>query len=255
MTTRTLAVSKVSDVIARDLEARILEGSLKPGDRLSPERELAVEFGVSRPSVREAIQNLVSRGLLTTRQGGGTWVTDRLDTNFSDPWQDMVRHHPNVREDVLEFRYLLEGAAAERAAERATDLDIARLDLAFSRLEAAYAASDRAEQVAADLAFHQAIAEAAHNVMFGHLNASLLKIGTEQIDINLVELGQRPDRMAALMDQHRSIWQAVRAHNAAAAGQAARAHIDYVRQSMAETARQVGRRESAQRRLEGAGHP
>ena len=255
MTSRTLTITKVSDVIARDLESRILEGSLKPGDRLSPERDLAVEFGVSRPSVREAIQNLVSRGLLTSRQGGGTWVTDRLDANFSDPWQEMVRHHPNVREDVLEFRYMLEGEAAERAAERATDLDLTRLDKAFTRLEAAYAGADRHEQAAADLDFHQTVAEAAHNVLFGHLNASMLKISAEQIDQNLTELAQTPERLIELMAQHRAIWQAIRTRDAGAAGKAARHHIAYVRESMAETARQAGRRESALRRLEGVATP
>ena len=50
----------------------MLEGSLKPGQRLPPERELAERFGVSRPSLREAIQKLAARGLLTSRQGGGT---------------------------------------------------------------------------------------------------------------------------------------------------------------------------------------
>ena len=65
-------VPRISDAVAAKLERRILEGSLKPGDRLSPERELAAELGVSRPSLREAIQKLASKGMVQSRQGGGT---------------------------------------------------------------------------------------------------------------------------------------------------------------------------------------
>ena len=115
-----LLVPRISDAVASSLERRILEGSLKPGDRLPPERELAVELGVSRPSLREAIQKLASKGMVQSRQGGGTYVTDRLESSFFDPWQDMMGAHPNLREDMLEFRRMLEGQAAEWAAERAT---------------------------------------------------------------------------------------------------------------------------------------
>ncbi|MDE1929688.1 MAG: GntR family transcriptional regulator, partial [Burkholderiales bacterium] len=65
------APARLADIVAGDLETRILEGSLKPGDRLPAERALAAELGVSRPSLREAIQKLVSKGLLVTRHGGG----------------------------------------------------------------------------------------------------------------------------------------------------------------------------------------
>ena len=72
-------------LLPASLERRILEGSLKPGDRLAPERELAIEFGVSRPSLREAIQKLASKGMVQSRQGGGTYVTDRLESTFLRP--------------------------------------------------------------------------------------------------------------------------------------------------------------------------
>ena len=126
MTMAKIAVQRLSDTIAHELERRILEGALKPGDRLQPERELAAELGVSRPSLREAIQKLVSKGLLHSRQGGGTYVTDRLDAGFIDPWQDMLRQHPNIQADLLEFRGMLECEAASLAARRATEADLQR---------------------------------------------------------------------------------------------------------------------------------
>ena len=122
-----LQIPRISDAIASTLEQRILEGSLRPGDRLPPERELATELGVSRPSLREAIQKLASKGMVRSRQGGGTYITGALEASFFDPWQAMMGKHPQLREDLLEFRRMLEGQAAELAAQRATEADLQRL--------------------------------------------------------------------------------------------------------------------------------
>src|SRR5664279_2747973 len=127
-------VIRLADTVAGELEKRILEGSLKPGDLLPSERDLATELGVSRPSLREAIQKLVSKGLLTTRHGFGTRVTDQLEAHFVDPWQAMLKGHPMLHRDLLEFRQMLEGQAAYLAAERALDVDIQRLDAVYACL-------------------------------------------------------------------------------------------------------------------------
>lgn len=72
----TINPPKVSDAIVSQIEQLILEGVLKPGERLPPERELAQQLNVSRPSLREAITALKSRGLLQSRRGGGNFVVD-----------------------------------------------------------------------------------------------------------------------------------------------------------------------------------
>lgn len=242
-------VPRISDAIAETLERRILEGSLKPGDRLPPERELAVELGVSRPSLREAIQKLASRGLLHSRQGGGTYVTAALEKSFLDPWQDMMGTYPNLREDMLEFRRMLEGQAAEWAAERATEADRQRLDQAFATLEAAFAADDTAQRSDADIAFHQAIGDASHNVLIGHLSAALLRLMHDNIRLNLGELKAVPAAGKLLMQQHAAIHAAIVDRKPQAARAAAETHIDFVRETLAQTLRSVARRETAERRL------
>lgn len=249
MIERRPAVTRVSDAVARELETRILEGSMKPGHRLPSERELAVAMGVSRPSLREAIQKLVSKGLLVSRHGGGTYVTDRLDAPFIDPWQEMLSRHPMLQSDLLEFRYMLEGQAALLAAERATDADVARLDAAFGTLADAYGGKNLAVCVDADVAFHQAIAEASHNVLIGHLTASLLRLIHGHISRNLDHLHARPRRWAHLHAQHEAIWKAIRERRPDVAAQAAREHVDFVRQNMADSAREEERRQCAVRRL------
>ncbi|MCF8208756.1 MAG: FCD domain-containing protein [Rhodoferax sp.] len=242
-------VTRMADVVAKDLELRILEGSLKPGDRLPAERHLAVEFSVSRPTLREAIQKLVSKGLLFTRHGGGTVVTDRLEATFADPWQDMLRGHPLLQSDLLEFRHMLEGEAARLAAERATEADIARIDAAFEALEVAYDTDSLQDCIDQDVVFHQAIAEASHNAMIGHLTASLMRVVHDHVADNLTHLHATPEQWLRIREQHRAIWRAVRQHNAAAASRVAREHIEFVRFSMDEAAKLKGRRNTAQRRL------
>lgn len=244
-----LAPVRLADTIASNLEKRILEGSLKPGDRLPPERELAQELGVSRPSLREAMQKLVSKGLLTTRHGGGTHVTDQLEAHFVDPWQEMLKGHPALHRDLLEFRQMLESQAASLAADRATDVDISRLDAVYSALEAVYAGDDLSACVDVDVAFHQAIAEASHNVLIGHLTASLMKVIHGHVSSNLTQLHTRPQRWGELQSQHRAIWQAIREHQPQQAALAASKHIEFVRQNIEDTARDEERRLIALRRL------
>ena len=244
-----LQVPRVSDAVATTLEQRILEGSLKPGDRLPAERELAAELGVSRPSLREAIQKLASKGLLRSQQGGGTYVTGALQASFLDPWQAMVGSYPNLREDVLELRRTLEGQAAEWAAERATDADLLRLTQAFERLQEAADLPEIATRAAADIAFHQAIGEAAHNALIAHLSAALLRLMRDSIELNLGELKDVAAAGRLLASQHAALYSAICERKPQAARAAAETHIDFVRETLAQTLRSVARRETAERRL------
>ena len=241
---------KLSDSIAAKLEQRILEGSWKAGDRLPAERELSAQLGVSRASLREGIQKLVSRGLLRSRQGGGTYVTDRLEAGFLDPWETLLQKHSSVREDLLEFRELLEAKAASCAAERATAEDKARLKQRFDALDQAYQGSTLDDLADADLAFHQAVAEAAHNAIIGHLTASLLRLLRDSLKLNLAELTQLWQARELLRRQHQAIFESIMQGDQATASRVAAKHVSYVRETLAESLKRESRRESAQRRLE-----
>lgn len=223
-----VAVTRLSDAIVQQIESMILEGSFKAGDALPPERSLAEQLGVSRPSLREAIQKLSARGLLVSRQGGGTYVSDQLEASFSSPWQSMVASHPELRRDVLEFRRMLEASAAEYAAERATAADLQRLKALAEQLQAAYEAKDLGTLSKADAAFHQAIADAAHNAMFTHLLASLFTMMRTHVHDNIANLFEVGTVSGELQAQHMAIWQAIEARDPAGARRAAEAHIDFV---------------------------
>jgi len=249
MASSKIVVTRISDEIAHQIEARILEGSLKAGDSLPPERQFAEEFGVSRSSLREAIQKLESRGLLTSRQGGGTYVTDSFHSGFVDPWIGAIGNHPSLAPELFEFRSMIEAQAAAWAAQRATDADLAHLNSVFMQLDAAYRTSDRAAQVQADVAFHQAIADAAHNVLVSQLTASLIKILHEQVAATIGALDSFAEVGGQLMEQHRAILDAIAERDPDAAKAAASCHIEFVRRCNHEADSEAERRERTMRRL------
>lgn len=246
-----MQTQRLSDSVASELERRMLEGSLRAGQRLPPERELAAQLGVSRPSLREGLRKLASKGLVQTRHGGGTVVTDRLQAAFVDPWKDLLSQHPDLQQDLLELRHLLEGQAAELAAQRASELDLQRVGRAYERLQQAFAGDDIEACAQADVHYHQAIADATHNRLLSHLNASLHLLVHEAVQSNLAFLQSRPREWARLRHHHRDIWAHLQARRTRAAAQAARRHIRFVQESMLEREREQSRL-ARTRRLDGA---
>ncbi|MCW3478701.1 FCD domain-containing protein [Neisseriaceae bacterium JH1-16] len=245
-------VPRLADAIVEQLEAQILEGVLKPGSRLPAERTLAEQFGVSRPSLREAIQKLTARGLLTSRQGGGTYVTDQLETAFSDPWERLINQDEGLKDDVLEFRRAMEGTVASVAARRATDADLQRLQGLIEQLEQSYEQGDMSTRAAIDVEFHQAVAEASHNVLFAHLISSLLHMLHRHIEDNITSLFASGPVAGELLEQHMAVCRAIIARDPEAARRAAEAHIDFVATTMAQFKDEKERTERALRRIAGA---
>jgi len=243
-----LNVTRLSDQIVQRLETLMLEGSFKPGDRLPPERQLAEQLGVSRPSLREAIQKLTARGLISARQGGGTYVTSRLDSGFADPWKEMLGTHPELHRDVLEFRRMLEGTVAQMAAERATEADLDRIAALFAQLEAAHQQGRLDLTSEVDVQFHQALADAAHNALFTHLSNSLLTMLQTHVHDNIANLFAVGTVSGQLLDQHRAVWLAVKSRQGAAARAAAEAHIDFIDQTLTALREASVRRERSLRR-------
>mgnify|MGYP001363810355 CR=1 FL=1 len=254
MSTGKIAVQRLSDTIAHELERRILEGALKPGDRLQPERDLAAELGVSRPSLREAIQKLISKGLLVSRHGGGTFVNSTLGTSFRDPMIELLGRNPEAQRDLIEFRHTLEGACAYYAAQRATAPDRERLKAAFERVQDCYLQQgrvSRTDEGRADALFHLAIAEASHNAVLLHTIRSLFELLEHNVVTNIggmLPLGSAVrDRLLA---QHEALYRAIVEARADDARRLASEHMDYVQEVLNDNRDEIERIERAQRRRE-----
>ena len=241
---------KVSDAVIRQIESLILEGVLRPGDRLPPERELAKSLDVSRPSLRDALLELESRGLLVARQGGGTFVADVMRSLFAEPIIPLFAKHAQATTDLLEFRRETEGIAAGHAAERATDADRDILSRIFSAMETAHVEANATREAELDVEFHSAIVDAAHNIVLIQTLRSIYALLREGVFHNRQLLYERPGGRDQLLAQHRKIYEAIVAGDAAGARAAAEAHVDFVaaEREKLETASQ--REATSLRRLE-----
>ena len=222
----------------RHMEIHLLDGSWKPGTRLPPERLLAKDLGVSRGTVREAIQRLVARNMLTSRHGSGVFVTDRLQAGLISPWRQLVEDNPDMRGDMLEFRKVLECATAEFAALRADKADLLRLAEVIKRLQATHKSGGKAGEARADAELHEAIAKASHNTMFGHLQASVIASLREHIALNIASMQDNAAAVSEhLLAQHLAIWDAIRRHEPNQARDAMWAHIEFVRTQLEKNER------------------
>lgn len=229
--------SRTADDVIGQVEMLILEGVLRPGDRLAGERELARQFDVSRPIVRDALKELETRGLVVTRPGGGTHVADVIGEVFAPPVMDLIAQDRKAASDYLEYRREVEGVAAEFAARRSTAEDRALLGAIMKRMEAAHARGGFDEEVAIDVEFHNAIGECAHNIVLLHTLRSCYRLLADGVFLSRTLIYRAPGAQDVLLGQHRAIHDAIIAGDPVAAREAARAHIDYVERAMAEAER------------------
>lgn len=222
--------SQLADVLAE----RILQNVYPVGAKLPPERRLAEEFAVSRQSLRAALRILATRGIIQTRQGDGHYVSERLSEELNFGWETLLGEREDLGSQLLDFRSGVESMLAGLAAERRTDADLERMRFWLDRLAQAYAEGDTDNQAAADVAFHQCIAEAAHNILFTLLSDSLLRLMQSQTRQNMLELYNVDNVYKELTGQHEAIYAAVAKGEAETAAAAARKHIAYVQSCLNE---------------------
>ena len=222
---RRIAPQRVSDRVAEEIVRLISTGQLVPGQRLPGERELAVRMGVSRVSVRAALQQLKAQGLVSSVQGGGTRVKSSA-VELDRPLTELLRANLENLHELAEIRAILEVWAARRAAEHATADDLQHLD----RLLAAMNDAQRAHAYKAedDVRFHLAVAKASHSAVYMHLLSVIRDILTTMLEYHRYQLFSAPDDDLMVNTQHRAVVEAIRSRNPEAAAQAMRKHLAFV---------------------------
>jgi len=232
-----IAHSRTADEVVHQIEVLVLEGILRVGDRLPGERELAKQFDVSRPILREALKVLEGRGLLKTQHGGGTFVADVIGQVFTQPVMELIARHQKATLDYLEYRREVEGVAAELAARRATEADKALLTRIVTAMKEAHRKDDFEEEAEIDVEFHNAIGECAHNIILLHTLRSCYRLLSEGVFYNRTLVYNLPGARDQLLAQHVAIYDAVMAANPDAAHRAAQAHIDFISRAMTDAER------------------
>ncbi len=241
---------KLSDVIEQELERLIVEGILSPGQQLPPERELAKQFDVSRPSIREAIQRLEVKRLLTRRQGGGTFVSENIWKSFSDPLLNLLSSHSETQLDLLEARHAMEGIAAYFAAVRGTEEDFARIQDCLERISKAQSNHDVEVESAEVMQFLIALTEAAHNVVLLHIVRSLAPLLEQNILQNFKLLCRRPEAVEKVSKHRANVVDAIVSGQPEKARKMSHSHLAYIEETLLDLTREESRRERSLRRMQ-----
>jgi GntR family transcriptional repressor for pyruvate dehydrogenase complex len=204
------------------VKSLISEGKLKPGDPIPPERELIKEFGVSRPSLREALKSLTALGFLEVRQTRRTFVKSIISERMQDPLSLLIKTDTQKIFDLIEVRKALEAWSAFHAAQRATDEDIKQLEFILENMKAAFEKGRSWEKEDAD--FHLAIAQATHNTIQTHIMSTIYDLLRESVARVFTDRG----KVKKLLQQHYRIFIAIKNHAPEKARDRTLEHLDYV---------------------------
>jgi GntR family transcriptional repressor for pyruvate dehydrogenase complex len=208
------------EVVTR-LRDMIHNGELSPGDRLPPERDLAKLLGVSRPTLRAGIRSLATVGILQSRQGAGTFVSERDEspTLDSSPLRMLSALHGFTSDEMFEARLALEMSVAALAAERATS---EQMTLMAEEITGMYASlDDPAQYLVHDMSFHQTIAAASNNRI---LTALMNMVATILFDSRSKTVHRAVD-LKQSAEQHHNIYRAMRERSPEAARRAMYEHL------------------------------
>lgn len=222
---RVVRTSRLYEQIVRQIEQSVLKGTLKTGDQLPSERELAQQLRVSRTAVREAVKALCQKGLVEVHSGQGTFITDGTSQAARQSFDLMVKvGQQESSEHLVQLRLLLEPGIAALAAERMQAEHL-------SVLHDTIAVMDRAQKspaayIEADLDFHLALAEAAANPLILSLIDSIVGLLREQ-RIKIFNVKGGPERGQIY---HRRILQAMEKRDPEMARTAMGDHLEQVRQ-------------------------
>ncbi len=231
--------ARVSDRVADRILARIASGEWAVGQRLPGERQLAEDMGVSRVSVRAALQTLKTQGLLDAVQGGGTRVVANaacMDASLAQ----LVRANHETLADLAEIRGQIEVWAARRAAENATPANLAELAEVMAATEADIAAGKHKTEN--DIRFHLAVAKASGSTVYMHVMGVFRGILQQMLDYHRYEMFPTPEDDQTILGHHRAIVAAITARDPDQAASAMSAHLGWV----------VARYRSVQSRRNGA---
>ena len=217
---------RLFEQVVQQLEAVIIDGGLQPGDRLPSERQLADSLGVSRTVIREAAKSLEQKGLLRVLTGSGTYVTQVDPQTVSQSIGLLFRQTDLPIVHLSEVRRILEIEIAGLAAERATGTDLAAMEEALAGMDKAVADLEVKENslekfVAADLAFHNAMAQACHNPLVPLLLEPISELLLEIRRLASSAEGAPKDALG----YHRRIIESVKAQHPARCRELMREHL------------------------------
>ncbi|WP_139488229.1 FadR/GntR family transcriptional regulator [Brevibacillus dissolubilis] len=223
-------VRKTYEEVADYLKEQIMSGVYQAGDRLPSLRELGEMLGVGQSTLREAISSLKTMGLLTIRQGEGTFVTKLNPEQVMNSFEHIQPLTNQDTQDLLEVRKIVEVGIVRLAAERRNEEDLRQIQAALDEMQACLHQGDLGEQ--ADWQFHYAIAVASRNSILESMMQSLSETLQKSLKNNREQMYRHPGTPERLLAEHTRIYHAITEQDPNAAEEAMLTHLRGVERDM-----------------------
>ncbi|WP_078428530.1 FadR/GntR family transcriptional regulator [Alkalihalobacterium alkalinitrilicum] len=224
MAIREVKPKKIYEIVAEQLLDMIKQGEVKPGERLASVQQLAEEFNVGRSAIREALSALKAMGYIEMRQGEGTFV-NKVDIDLIGniiPGVQLMQKE-DMRE-LFEIRKVIETGAASLAAVNRTDGDLQMMEETLREMKQAEGNGSIGEK--ADVDFHKAIVNATKNEMLTKLVSQVSDVMHQSMrEARKLLLYSEQKKMNQLYEDHRLIYEAIKAKDPQAAHEAMLEHI------------------------------
>jgi GntR family transcriptional regulator, transcriptional repressor for pyruvate dehydrogenase complex len=227
MQVKKIRAKKIYEQVADQIRNMIESGELQPGDKLPALKELALQLGVSRATVREAFSSLQGMGLIDLRHGEGTFVKRVELERISEPINAAFLLGANDMNELMDVCHLIETGIARFAAERRTDDDLTRLSGALFRLETA---ADPEESTIADIGLHMALAEASYNTIF----LNFMSIISEPLRSVIRLVHAEPEGQIQAIQNHRLLFDCVKEKNMTGAESLMHQYLQMIHQTWAK---------------------
>ncbi len=224
---KPIRVRKISEEIVNQIKTLILEGKLKPGDRIPPERELINQLGVSRISIREALKNLENMGFIDILQGNGSYVRSLVTDRVKDPLNIMIRENVEKIFELADVRKELEAWSAYHAAQRATESETEALGRIAQEM-GKYLREEKTPPSKLDANFHLTISQSSHNTIQAHLIFTIYDLFSEYFTFLIENICFNRKYYQTIYEQHVEIYKAIKEHNAEKSREKILEHLNFV---------------------------
>ncbi len=206
------------------LFAYICQDEVEIGSKIPNEFDLAEQFGVGRSTIREAVKSLATKGILEVRRGSGTYVVSKSMPEYDPLGLSNIEDKYKLAIDLTEMRLLIEPEMAAKAAEHATDEEIANIIRLCNEVEALYLSGK--DHMKKDVEFHQCIAHSSGNQVVEMLLPLINTSVSTSANITYYQLKQET------IDTHRAITNAIASHDNVGARYAMIMHLNYTRDNL-----------------------
>lgn len=226
---------KITELIVEQIKKAILEGTMKPGDKLPSERELSDKFEASRIAVREALISLESSGLVKIKPGSGAFVANITSKTMSESLYSILRMQNISIHEITEARLMIEPHLARLASERANKEDIVRLEQNVEEASALMRSSTI--PTTRNIGFHGILAEMTRNAVIIHLMKTLLDVMDAMFsDVDVADNATKRMRISkGSINQHKNIIKALKEGNHETVYQLMLGHIVEIQKGLERT--------------------